>query len=386
MIGIAPQEGRARSAEQPAVPGATASLQKISSDGKSSVKAAPGLISSGVKNAIPGRLKAGTKQCAKTSDTQSEGVERASGPVAPIAFQDLMACLIPKATHTQTDSRCDGHKTLAPTLQGGKPTGTTRKAEGAPTGPKCDEDGSAAKLGGDAKPMTLEPSETGCVPAGSASLAAGVLASAASKEPAPWSIPTVLNHVTQSSPVSANSDVKIVRAETVPFHSVDDHEVRGDMRRVDESAILSATPGVLEVGISSGTHGWLRVRAEVGVEGQITASLVTQRAGAAEVLNKELPSISAFLASEQVGISHVVVHAAESAAGAQNAATGFGGAASGQHSQREPRTGQLSAPELDPLLSMDALRSLRAREGWNGFGVPAALFASGGGGWLSVRV
>lgn len=386
MIGIAPQEGMVGSAGQLAVQAAIASPRAILPCVKNFVNAAPGFITSTAKNAGPSGLKVGTKRFAKTSDSESEGLEKTAASVAPVVFQNLMACLIPQATDMHTASRCEVDKTLgATTSQGKQPTGAIRKAEGAALAPKSDEGGSPAKLAGDAKTLTLEQFATRSCPATSAAVSAVASASAASIGQEPWSVPAGLNHVVSRSPLSSISDVKAAGVES-GTHSGAVHEASADMQRTGESTIISATPGVLEVGITSGTHGWLRLRAEVGVEGQITASLVTQHASAAEILHKELPSISAFLASEQVGISHVIVHAAESGAGAQNAAMSFGRGAGERHNQREQRRGPLHELDVEPLFSMNDLRLQHAGEGWGGFGVSAALFANGGGGWLSVRV
>ena len=42
---------------------------------------------------------------------------------------------------------------------------------------------------------------------------------------------------------------------------------RAMVRCPDEVKTLAATPNVLEVGLSDGTHGWLKVRAQVGAGG-----------------------------------------------------------------------------------------------------------------------
>ena len=96
-----------------------------------------------------------------------------------------------------------------------------------------------------------------------------------------------------------------------------------------EVKTLAATPNLLEVGIESGTHGWLRVRAELGQTGEVTASMVASSAGQADTLRRELPAMSTYLAGESVGVSSLVVNATGAAAGAQDAAMSLGAGAQG---------------------------------------------------------
>lgn len=152
---------------------------------------------------------------------------------------------------------------------------------------------------------------------------------------------------------------------------------------------LVATPNVLEVGIASGSHGWLRVRAEFGQAGEVAASVVAASPGAAQGLHKELPAISAYLAGESVGVSSLVVHAAEKGAGPQDAALNNGtGSAAGSQAGPNQR-GRDVAPELaSPAGSDNDSFGLDAEADFALAGIQAsvALNANGSGSWLSVRV
>ena len=86
-----------------------------------------------------------------------------------------------------------------------------------------------------------------------------------------------------------------------------------------------ATANVLEVGVPGGSHGWLRVRAELGQSGEVMASVLTSSAGAAEGLHKVLPGLTAFLAGEQVGVGSLVVSAAGGKGGVENDGLMHGG-------------------------------------------------------------
>lgn len=72
--------------------------------------------------------------------------------------------------------------------------------------------------------------------------------------------------------------------------------------------ILTASPTTLEVGVQTETHGWLKVRAEISDGGAVNASVSASSTSGQEMLRHELPSISNFLAKENVSVALVVVH------------------------------------------------------------------------------
>lgn len=76
---------------------------------------------------------------------------------------------------------------------------------------------------------------------------------------------------------------------------------------------LMATPTSLEVGVANGTHGWLKIRAEMTGGGVVNASLSTATSSGQEMLHRELPSLTAYLQSERVAVNTVVVQSAASA-------------------------------------------------------------------------
>jgi hypothetical protein len=158
-----------------------------------------------------------------------------------------------------------------------------------------------------------------------------------------------------------------------------------------DTRTLVATPNVLEVGIIGGAHGWLRVRAEMGHTGEVTASLVASNAGSAETLHKELGAMTAYLKSESVGVSSLTVTAPEKNAGTQAAVTygsgsgagygaGFGSGASGQGGRRDSES-FAGKPDAAKVWDEAAMAS-----GFAGGMVPAGMLGGTSGGWLSVRV
>jgi hypothetical protein len=151
---------------------------------------------------------------------------------------------------------------------------------------------------------------------------------------------------------------------------------------LSEPRTLVASPNVLEVGITGGAHGWLRVRAELEHTGQVTASLVASSAGSADSLHKQLGAISDYLKSESVGVTSLAITGPEKSgstqgfAGAGFGGLGGGGGTAGRHGEGTGRPSVLDVLEAD-----------RAEPGPGyGFGVPAAVLGGGSGSWLSVRV
>jgi hypothetical protein len=145
---------------------------------------------------------------------------------------------------------------------------------------------------------------------------------------------------------------------------------------------LVSTPNVLEIGFASGSHGWLRVRAELDGTGDVAASVVAATAGAAEGLHKELPGLSQYLEREHVALSSLVVNASGKGTETLDAAASAGGneapAGGRQGSDKKP------AQEDAGLLSGNA--GIGAESSWPQTQVPAAMLSHGSGSWLSVRV
>jgi hypothetical protein len=113
--------------------------------------------------------------------------------------------------------------------------------------------------------------------------------------------------------------------------------------------VLASGPAQLDVGVFDGTHGWLRVRAELGADGAVSASL-TASASAHESLRAVLPEMANYLQSEAVSVSKIAVHrAAEGApAMAPNAGEGHGtGDAQPQRQDGQPRLNGAVAPGMD---------------------------------------
>jgi hypothetical protein len=111
-----------------------------------------------------------------------------------------------------------------------------------------------------------------------------------------------------------------------------------DAARPSEAApqMLQATPNSIEVGVASGTHGWLKIRAEMSGGGVVNASLSTASTSGQEMLHRELPSLTAYLQSERVAVHSVVVQPVAASAAMPRE---FGGRMNGQGGGQSPQNG-----------------------------------------------
>jgi hypothetical protein len=150
---------------------------------------------------------------------------------------------------------------------------------------------------------------------------------------------------------------------------------------------LSATPTALEVGIPDGTHGWLKVRAEMADGGVVNASVSAATSASQEMLHRELPSLTAYLQSEKVAVNTVVVHpTANTGAEPRDYPAGTEGGSSGQTPQRSNEGGEQGQSSL--RTTVDGADDVAGYQGLHGVGEDATLPLAtypGGGSWLSVR-
>jgi hypothetical protein len=148
---------------------------------------------------------------------------------------------------------------------------------------------------------------------------------------------------------------------------------------------LAATPNVLEVGVASGTHGWVRVRAELQpASGEVTASVVANSAASAESLHRQLPALTAYLASERLDVSSVVINRSHSS----QSTFDTNSSSSGSASQQGAADGQPRSNSDTDSLSSFWSNSQGDQEGSNAGVTHDTLSAEiniSAGSWLSVR-
>ncbi len=144
--------------------------------------------------------------------------------------------------------------------------------------------------------------------------------------------------------------------------------------------MLTATPTSLEVGIANGTHGWLKVRAELVEGGGIHASVLTASSLGQETLHREIPSLTAYLQQENIAVNSVAIHAATpelyERAGSNAGMGGGGQTRQGSDDKERP---QSSSPMT---AGRDGEAISYPEDDANGL-LPLAI--PSGGGWLSVR-
>jgi hypothetical protein len=172
--------------------------------------------------------------------------------------------------------------------------------------------------------------------------------------------------------------------------AVRDGSVAGDRAPVaDGPRTLAATPTTLEVGIANGTHGWLKIRAEM-TGGTVNASLSAATSAGQEMLHRELPSLTAYLQEERVGVSAIALHTTTTDTGSREFNGGMDGStARGQAQQNDSQRGDgrqdvaVGSGRTDEAASYEGLGGIDVG-GW----LAPAIYTgggTGGGGWLSVR-
>ena len=220
-----------------------------------------------------------------------------------------------------------------------------------------------------------------------ASQTSGLLSGASAKAAASASSDVTAVQAVQSVALQGNATHAGVKASGQHVQAASGRADADSATTMDEARVFEASTGALEVGVANGTHGWLRVRAELDEGGAVVAQVTAASAAAAEGLHKEVPVISAYLAEQQVGVSSLVVHAMQATAGAQDASVGAGSSTNagdgtagsnsgGREGARQEGTWLGGVEEL-PFATMGL-----------GFGGSAAGLSAGilNGGWLSVRV
>lgn len=94
--------------------------------------------------------------------------------------------------------------------------------------------------------------------------------------------------------------------ETVSPQSIQFQDVVNG--KMFSSLQLNISSNSLEVGVVAGTHGWLRIRAELTEFGEINASLTSTSAIAVDRMRTELPDLSSYLQTEKIQINELNIH------------------------------------------------------------------------------
>jgi hypothetical protein len=211
---------------------------------------------------------------------------------------------------------------------------------------------------------------------------------------------TVLPHsigIVPTAVVSGNTPVEFVATKLQPGeagpHTAPSptglREQDGAVRVVQSMdgapRMLSATPTSLEVGIQNGTHGWLRVRAEMTDGGVVNASVSATSSAGQEMLHRELPALTAYLQEEKVAVNAISVHA--SLAGGTDARSSSGTESTGSQTPQRSNEGEQQHQSLrkTTLNGSDETTTYGSLRGFDGDGSLPLTARASGGSWLSVR-
>ncbi len=150
---------------------------------------------------------------------------------------------------------------------------------------------------------------------------------------------------------------------------------------LDAPRVLTAIPTALEVGIQSGTHGWLKVRAEIADGGVVNASVSAVSTAGQEMLRRELPALTSYLQEEKVVVNALVVH---SAAGAEPRGSTTGMDSGGGPTQQRSNEGG-EQRQYDGNTVSDGSDEVVSYQGVSEEGLTDPAMYERGGNWLSVR-
>jgi hypothetical protein len=149
--------------------------------------------------------------------------------------------------------------------------------------------------------------------------------------------------------------------------------------------MLTATPTALEVGIQSGTHGWLKVRAEMADSGVVNASVSAASSAGQEMLHREIPAMTAYLQEEKVAVNAIVVHAPLASGAESGSSTGTDGTG-GQTPQRNSEGGEQQQNVRKAISNgSDEAMTYQSSHGMDEDGSLSLVTYASGGNWLNVR-
>ena len=194
-----------------------------------------------------------------------------------------------------------------------------------------------------------------------------------------------MNHlaikVVEQSPNSSSAEPQIQqhRLET-NTSSLENAVYPGD--GVNHS-VVQASSSTLEVGVPSGTHGWVRIRAEIHDGGLVHATLSARSTSGQEMLHRELPGLTRFLASEHVAVLPFLAEQ-RLPAGLDSGLGGSGNAADAQSGSRQQGT-ELTRFVDSPVSDREGEERHSTLSG-GVTDIGPSLLSSGTGSWLNIRV
>ena len=149
--------------------------------------------------------------------------------------------------------------------------------------------------------------------------------------------------VSTTHPLMANEGRASLVARATEHAGLVDPAPEGRTVNLDRSepTVAGASTKLLEVGMASGSNGWIKVRAESDSGGAISASVTANTGTAVEALHKDLPALTAYLKEQAVTVNSLVVHRTDPGGSIQDAVTTsqqdhFGRSEGNERRQGEP--------------------------------------------------
>ncbi len=177
------------------------------------------------------------------------------------------------------------------------------------------------------------------------------------------------------------------REETVALAVAQSHGQSAWTGELTLSSYDSTKLNQLEVGLEGGEFGWLKVRAEMGGNGEVNAYLRGASSSATDLLQTQAPRIEAYLGASDVVVNRVHVETIQHHVATS---TGVGGDGSGKDNGAPPQQGGTGSKR-----SNDVAQAVGDATGFNLQGeefLPVQVMVNqnatgltGTGNWLSIR-
>lgn len=148
-----------------------------------------------------------------------------------------------------------------------------------------------------------------------------------------------------------------------------------------QQTTLHATPNSLEVGLSGGSQGWLKVRAEVHGE-NVSATLSSTSTTGTKLLHEQLPALNAFLNTQNISVATTVAPRLAGSSEQHSTTANLSHEGGQQGSSPQSQSQRQSTPASEPRATNSLLGDM--------VGHPAALsilqpaMLTGSGSWLNV--
>ncbi len=153
-------------------------------------------------------------------------------------------------------------------------------------------------------------------------------------------------------------------------------------RLVVQQKVLKTTPSLVELEIVTGSHGRLRLHAELAGDGKVNAALSSDSRSGEQILHDGLSSLTAFLKNDNVRLE--LSHIYDKSPGRNEVATDVAGNNSSNHEHNKKEPNQYEMNDVESFQNQGEVEGdVLSREAI-GWALP--LQHATGGNWLSIIV